>query len=1414
MTIIHILNHQTGELIGHLDSESDKFFWDAKHVHGLDGEHSQQFTMPADLEEAALLDGRTRFLIPLEDDGFEEFIQFESDTQMEDEKTVYGTPYYKEMDKKYILPPGEYTGTVEKLANLVLPFVKHKLGVFEDIRDRTITVDRHIGAYSFLEKISSEFDLEMQFRLTTAGSRVTGRFTDFLKRIGEDTRKEIVLGKDLLAINKKVHSERIVTGLFCIGPEREDGTRLTTTIFDEEAFQRWNEDGEHIIDIYEPESSDVEMTLAELDKYGRTELNKRIASVYEYTVTAASLEELFPHEKVRLGDRVRLKNPEFSPPLYADARVIRIERSLTDPDAKTYNIGEIVSYDEEEILQTFRKLQQQYNMRVIRSAEKPPGSPNKIWIQIVPAADGKPAQEVPHIWSTELNNWVKIAPTTAADLNAEPLIPSLPTPPDPNIHPKYVDTSSEIAELKLWNPNTLQWDTVQGPPGVDGLDGYTPVKGTDYFDGIDGQDGTDGTSSYLWVRYSQNADGRGFIDDPTGAKYIGVSTTQIGIAPTEPTAYRWTLIKGTDGLPGEPGDDGRTSYLHIKYSNDGGATFTANSGESVGAWIGTYVDFNAADSASPSAYTWNKVKGEKGDPGYTPIKGTDYFDGKDGQNGVSSYLWIRYSQNADGSGFVDSPTGAKYIGVATTTTATAPTTASSYKWTLIKGTDGLPGEPGDNGKTSYLHIKYSNDGGVTFTANAGEDAGAWIGTYVDFTSADSTNPAAYIWNLVKGEKGDPGTNGVGVSSIVEQYYLSTSATTQSGGTWSTSVPAWIDGRFMWTRSVISYTNGNSTTTPAVNVTGAKGPTGSTGTGVSKVDVIYYLSTSSTSLSGGSWSTTAPAWVDGRYMWSKTVVTYTNGTTSETAAANITGAKGETGGTGPAGEMNLVNNPSKSGNTNGWGDVTLDSQVFVDGSTIPVLKNVSSSNVHIRYNNIEIESSKIYELSVWLKADVTTGLIYFGFYMKNAAYALINSYQVPVTNGVKGSATTNPYGMAGYQPHTNWRKYTFYLVPDSIDTSDTNLMRKLGLNNQANYTYPADAKFIDFRYLNWNNTSTAPKTLWAALPEMKEVDFAVLEANRARNAAEISQTTADGKNTVFYGTVKPSLAGRKVNDIWFETDNHNKMHRFNGSDFVAEEFGMNAIADLSITNAKIADATIQSSKIANLDAGKITSGIIDSVTYRSGYGTAQRFELSGGTATFTEDMDFGLQSVTKINDDGVNVQYKEGTTIDYSARLMGMGLLIGQEAIGYKASYLGDHLTLDEGGLGELSMIVQSTYGQVVAKKGLRIQGQTQFNYLSDGGYSILGGQVFIPKGGEPVTTQQETGYCATSGTGHPSSQNTAFLGVNFRTKKTYTPSSVSLSTLTSNLAAKVTEITSDGFLLYMTTNNGSGFYYWRGRYTA
>ena len=80
----------------------------------------------------------------------------------------------------------------------------------------------------------------------------------------------------------------------------------------------------------------------------------------------------------------------------------------------------------------------------------------------------------------------------------------------------------------------------------------------------------------------------------------------------------------------------------------------------------------------------------------------------------------------------------------------------------------------------------------------------------------------------KGDKGETGASGKGVKSIVEQYYKSTSATAMSGGSWSTTYPGWENSKYIWTRSVITYTDNTTSTTTAVCVTGSKGDTGATG----------------------------------------------------------------------------------------------------------------------------------------------------------------------------------------------------------------------------------------------------------------------------------------------------------------------------------------------------------------------------------------------------------------------------------------------------------------------------------------------------------------------------------------------------------------------------------------------------------
>lgn len=122
------------------------------------------------------------------------------------------------------------------------------------------------------------------------------------------------------------------------------------------------------------------------------------------------------------------------------------------------------------------------------------------------------------------------------------------------------------------------------------------------------------------------------------------------------------------------------------------------------------------------------------------------------------------------------------------------------------------------------------------------------------------------------------TDGTSVKKVEVYYYLSTSNTAQSGGSWSTTVPTWSDGKYMWSKTKTTLSDGTTTETTPVCITGAKGSTGSTGAtgkGVASITAEYYLSTSKTTQTGGSWVTTAPAWSTGKYMWTRSKIVYSN-----------------------------------------------------------------------------------------------------------------------------------------------------------------------------------------------------------------------------------------------------------------------------------------------------------------------------------------------------------------------------------------------------------------------------------------------------------------------------------------------------------------------------------------------------------
>ncbi len=270
---------------------------------------------------------------------------------------------------------------------------------------------------------------------------------------------------------------------------------------------------------------------------------------------------------------------------------------------------------------------------------------------------------------------------------------------------------------------------------------------TDWSPAYEDLRGRDGVSNYIHRKYSDSSNGAN-MDDNSNRKYIGIYTGTSPTPPTTASSYLWSKIKGEDGANGTPGvkgADGRTPYFHTAYSNSptGDRDFsTTNSNDKL--YIGTYSDFEIADSTDYRRYKWVKIKGENG------------------RDGVSSYIYRKYSDNANGSPMSDN-SNLKYIGIYTGTSATAPTTPSAYTWSKIKGEDGaqgVPGARGSDGRTSYLHTAYSNsatgDRDFSTTNSNGKE---YIGTYTDFEINDSNDYRRYKWVKIKGENGRNGTDG-------------------------------------------------------------------------------------------------------------------------------------------------------------------------------------------------------------------------------------------------------------------------------------------------------------------------------------------------------------------------------------------------------------------------------------------------------------------------------------------------------------------------------------------------------------------------------------------------------------------------------------------------------------------------------
>lgn len=619
---------------------------------------------------------------------------------------------------------------------------------------RKLSWDGETTATERLLSVATQFDnAEIEFSFKVENMAVTGKYINVYKNRGNDSGVTLTVGKEVSGFRIKSSIADLATAYRCTGgtPEgSENPITLNGYKYD---------DGDFYV-----EGSYVKSRKA-LEKWSRyqikTEKNKNdvghIVKSFTYNTTSKSelcnravsslkkicdeavtyeVELLYLPDGVKVGDTVSIVDDDDN--IYLTARLLKLEMSESN-DTKEAELGDYVrqgsGIDEKviELAERFEKIAKNRNFYT--------------WTAFADDENG-----------------------TGISANA--------------YGKDYlgIATNRLAKEADLSDPTQYTWVKIKGEQGIPGTAGK------------------DGKTTYFHMKYSAVPNPTSYSDmTETPNKYIGTYADYELDDSTDPSKYTWGKFQGdngedgADGIPGKNGENGETSYVHFAYatSADGKTGFSTT--DTVGkTYMGQYADFEKADSEDPTKYRWSKFqgpqgpqgeqgpqglqglqgeKGEQGIPGPTGETGATGATGpqgpagKDGTNGKTSYFHIKYSpvENPTSSQMSEIPN--TYIGTYVDYTEQDSTDPSKYTWYRFQGlqgaqgTQGIPGTNGADGKTSYLHIKYSNDGGKTFTLNSGETVGDYIGQCTDFNRADPTTVGAYTWSKIKGETGAKGEKG-------------------------------------------------------------------------------------------------------------------------------------------------------------------------------------------------------------------------------------------------------------------------------------------------------------------------------------------------------------------------------------------------------------------------------------------------------------------------------------------------------------------------------------------------------------------------------------------------------------------------------------------------------------------------------
>ncbi|MDK3609687.1 hypothetical protein O0B30_11565 [Staphylococcus pseudintermedius] len=355
--MIHVMNFK-GEIVDFI-SQSDSAVIQAVHKRDIN-ERMETFDFTILSERTTHMQERNRIIIQDKDKQYREFIidRISADIDGYTEVETVAS-YLEDITKARPYAPGklEKMTTKQALSDVLKDTGWEVSDATEYDGLRTTSWTSYQTRYDVLLQLCTTYNMMADFYIEVGSNRVDKRFVVLRKRNPLFKGKEITYGKDLTGLKRTVDFSEIKTALLCVGPEPEEGKkRLELVVKDDEAQAKYGLPGRYNWGVYEPESSEQNMTEKRLRTLGTTELNKRKSEAINYEVTAIDIEKEYKHEIVNLGDMVRIKNRDFTPPLYVEAEVISEEYDLLSEDT-TYNFGEYKEFKESDLRSPFdRKL--------------------------------------------------------------------------------------------------------------------------------------------------------------------------------------------------------------------------------------------------------------------------------------------------------------------------------------------------------------------------------------------------------------------------------------------------------------------------------------------------------------------------------------------------------------------------------------------------------------------------------------------------------------------------------------------------------------------------------------------------------------------------------------------------------------------------------------------------------------------------------------------------------------------------------------------------------------------------------------------------------------------------------------------------------------------------------------------------